>query len=205
MKAIALNLPQSTNDSEWFAETEIATPIPEYRDLLVRVKAISVNPVDYKVRGSSQLQQQSSKILGWDVAGIVEAVGNEVTLFKTGDEVYYAGSFIRAGNNSEYHVVDERIVGKKPASLSYAEAAALPLTTITAWEAMMFTKSMYETEDMQSQHDLLNQVAILIDQGILKTSITENLGILNIANLAKAHRLLESGTAIGKVVLSGME
>ena len=339
MKAIALNFSQSINSSEWFTETEVETPIPSPRDLLVRVKAISVNPVDYKVRASPQMQHPS-KILGWDSSEIVEAVGKEVTLFKPGDEVYYAGSFTRAGNNSEYHVVDERIVGKKPTSLSFEQAAALPLTTITAWEAlferlgiepqktphnqsstlliigraggvgsiaiqlakqvaglrtiatasrpetiewckkmgadltidhhqpfkseleaiginnvdyilclndtdkrlqnmvdaikpqgkicsivgtdrpfdlnpffsksitfvweMMFTKSMYETADMQSQHDLLNQVATLIDQGILKTTIAENLGVLNIASLVKAHKLLESGMAFGKVVLSGM-
>lgn len=339
MKAIILNHTQSTHSSEWFSETEIPTPTPEPRDLLVRVKALSVNPVDYKVRTSPQ-RQHPSRILGWDASGIVEAVGQDVTLFNVGDEVYYAGSVIRAGNNSEYHVVDERIVGKKPTSLTFEQAAAMPLTTITAWEAlferlgiepqktpvnqsktvliiggaggvgsiaiqlakqvagmsviatasrpetmewckkmgadytinhhqpflselaaigiktvdyilclnnttqhlpnmvdvikpqgkicsivstqqpfdlnpffsksitfvweMMFTKSRYETDDMQSQHDLLNQVAILIDQGILKTTITENLGVLNPVNLAKAHQLLESGTAIGKVVLSGM-
>jgi zinc-binding alcohol dehydrogenase family protein len=340
MKAIILNSSQSINSSEWFAETEMANPIPEPRDLLIRVQGISVNPVDYKVRASPQMQHPS-QILGWDAAGIVEAVGKEVTLFKPGDEVYYAGSFTRPGNNSEYHVVDERIVGKKPTSLSFAEAAALPLTTITAWEAlferlgiepektsynqsntvliiggaggvgsiaiqlakqvagmrviatasrpetiewckkmgadltinhhqpfkselaaidinnvdyilclndteqhlqnmadvikpqgkicsivstdhpfdlnvffsksitfvweMIFTKSMYETDDMQSQHNLLNQVAMLIDQGILKTKITENIGDLNITTLAKAHSLLESGRAIGKIVLSSFK
>jgi zinc-binding alcohol dehydrogenase family protein len=339
MKAIALNPTQSTHFSEWFSETEIPTPVPEPRDLLVRVKALSVNPIDYKVRTSPQ-RQHPSRILGWDASGTVEAVGQDVTLFNVGDEVYYAGSVIRAGNNSEYHVVDERIVGKKPTSLTFEQAAAMPLTTITAWEAlferlgiepqktpvnqsrtvliiggaggvgsiaiqlakqvagmrvvatasraetmewckkmgadftinhhrpflselatidiktvdyilclnntaqhlpnmvdvikpqgkicsivstqqpfdlnpffsksitfiweMMFTKSMYETDDMQSQHDLLNRVATLIDQGILKSTLTETLGVLNPLNLAKAHQLLESGTAIGKLVLSGM-
>lgn len=340
MKAIALHQSQGTDSLEWFIEKEVEKPIPLPKDLLVSVKAISVNPIDYKVRSSPQ-RQHPSRILGWDAAGIVEAVGKEVTLFKVGDEVYYAGSVIRAGCNSEFHLVDERIVGKKPTSLSFEQAAALPLTTITAWEALferlgiepqrtdhnqsstvliiagaggvgsiaiqlakqvaglqviatasrpesiawcktmgadrtinhhlsfkseleaigigsvdyilclndtdrhlqnmidaikpqgkicsivstkqpfdlnplfsksvtfvwelMFTKSMYETDDMQSQHDLLNRVATLIDQGILKTTIAENLGILNIENLAKAHRFMESGKAIGKVVLSGME
>ncbi|WP_016948737.1 alcohol dehydrogenase catalytic domain-containing protein [Anabaena sp. PCC 7108] len=109
MKAIILNSSQSINSSEWFAETEMATSIPEPRDLLIRVQGISVNPVDYKVRASPQMQHPS-QILGLDAAGIVEAVGKKVTLFKPGDEVYYAGSFTRPGNNSEYHVVDERIV-----------------------------------------------------------------------------------------------
>ena len=340
MKAIILNSSQSNDVNPLFMETEIEIPTPEPRDLLVRVKAISVNPIDYKVRSSPQ-RQHPSGILGWDAAGIVEAVGAEVTLFKVGDEVYYAGSVIRAGCNSEYHLVDERIVGKKPTSLSFAEAAALPLTTITAWEAlferlgiepektpenrsstvliiggaggvgsiaiqlakqiarmrviatasrsesiawckqmgadetinhhqpfksalaaidikhvdyilclndtaqhlpnmadvikpqgkicsivstnspfdlnpffsksitfvweMMFTKSMFETDDMQSQHDLLDRVAALIDRGILKTTIAENLGILNSTNLKTAHKLLESGKAIGKIVLDGIE
>jgi NADPH:quinone reductase len=340
MKAITLNSSQSNDINPFFTETEIGNLTPESRDLLVRVKAISVNPIDYKVRSSPQ-RQHPSGILGWDAAGIVEAVGAEVTRFKVGDEVYYAGSVIRAGCNSEYHLVDERIVGKKPTSLSFAEAAALPLTTITAWEAlferlgiepekthqnrsstvliiggaggvgsiaiqlakqvaglrviatasraesiewcnkmgadetinhhqpfksalaaidinhvdyilclndtaqhlpnmaevikpqgkicsivstnspfdlnpffsksitfvweMMFTKSMFETDDIQSQHDLLNQVATLIDRGILKTTITKNLGILNSTNLETAHKLLESGKSIGKIVLDGIE
>lgn len=340
MKAIILNSSRSNDTDALFTETEIEIPSPEPRDVLIRVQAISVNPIDYKVRSSPQRQHQS-RILGWDAAGIVEAVGKEVTLFKVGDEVYYAGSVIRAGCNSEYHTVDERIVGKKPTSLSFAEAAALPLTTITAWEALferlgiepektlenrsstvliiggaggvgsiaiqlakqvaglrviatasraesiawckqmgadytinhhqpfkselaaidinhvdyilclndtaqhlpnmvdvikpqgkicsivstnspldlnpffaksitfvwelMFTKSRFETDDMQSQHDLLNQVSTLIDRGILKTTITENLGGLNSTHLETAHKLLESGKAIGKIVLDGIE
>jgi zinc-binding alcohol dehydrogenase family protein len=340
MKAIILNSDRSNDANPLFMETEIEIPTPEPRDLLVRVKAISVNPIDYKVRSSPQ-RQHPSRILGWDAAGIVEAIGAEVTLFKVGDEVYYAGNVIRAGCNSEYHTVDERIVGKKPTSLSFAEAAALPLTTITAWEALferlgiepektpenrastvliiggaggvgsiaiqlakqvaglrviatasrsesivwcqkmgadetidrhqpfklalaaidinhvdyifclndtaqhlpnmvdvikpqgkicsivstnspfdlnpffaksitfvwelMFTKSSFETDDMQSQHDLLDRVAILIDRGIVKTTITENLGVLNSTNLETAHKLLESGKAIGKIVLDGIE
>jgi zinc-binding alcohol dehydrogenase family protein len=114
-----------------FAEIELPKPAPSGHDLLVRVEAISVNPVDYKQRK----QATSSKVLGWDASGIVEAVGPEVSLFKPGDQVYYAGDVTRAGCNSEFHLVDERIVGRKPSSLGFAEAAALPLTSITAWEA----------------------------------------------------------------------
>ena len=114
-----------------FAELDLPTPAPEGRDLLVKVAAVSVNPVDYKQRK----QATGSRILGWDAAGIVEAVGAEVTLFKPGDQVYYAGDVTRPGCNSEFHLVDERIVGRKPSSLGFAEAAALPLTSITAWEA----------------------------------------------------------------------
>ncbi|MBD3883994.1 zinc-binding alcohol dehydrogenase family protein [Phormidium tenue FACHB-886] len=338
MKAIAVYQAQPTTDPNCFTEVTIDNPQLQPRDLLVRVKAISVNPVDYKVRSSIQEKQATPRILGWDAAGIVEQVGSAVTLFQPGDEVYYAGSIIRPGSNSEYQAVDERIVGRKPASLSFEQAAALPLTTITAWEALferlaiepktasgrsvlmiggaggvgsiaiqlakriagltviatasrpetidwclklgadrtlnhresvkaelrkigipevdyilcfnntdqyfpdmadvikpqgkicsiveakhpldmnllknksasfvwefMFTKAMYETENMQSQHDLLNQAADLVDQQVLQTTMTEHLGSLNPASLAEAHARLESGKTIGKLVLSGIE
>lgn len=340
MKAIAVYHYQPTTDSNCFSLIDIEKPQLGAKDLLVRVKAISVNPVDYKVKSSITEKQTTPRILGWDTAGIVEQVGELVTLFKPGDEVYYAGSITSQGSNSEYHAVDERIVGYKPSSLTFEEAAALPLTTITAWEALfeqlgiksqktannhnksiliiggaggvgsiaiqlakqvarlrviatasrletvnwckkmganfcinhyekftqefqkiaiaevdyilccndteqhwqnmadvikpqgkicsivetegplnmnliqsksvtfawefMFTKSMYETEDMQSQHELLNQVAGLIDQKVLQTTITQHLGFLSVTNLAKAHAKLETGKTIGKLVLSGI-
>ena len=100
------------------------------------MKAISANPVDYKVRKRAAPPEGETKILGYDAAGIVDAVGPEVTLFKPGDEVFYAGSIQRQGTNSEFHLVDERIVGRKPKTLSFAQAAALPLTSITAWELL---------------------------------------------------------------------
>jgi zinc-binding alcohol dehydrogenase family protein len=340
MKAIATYEYRETSDLDCFTEIDIEIPQPSSRDLLVRVKAISVNPVDYKVRSSIKEKQTTPRILGWDAAGIVEAVGNEVSLFKPGDQVYYAGSITRPGSNSEYQLVDERIVGKKPINLTFEAAAALPLTTITAWEALferlgiepqktsknqtskvliiggaggvgsiaiqlakqvvglvviatasrpetidwckkmgadytinhhqsfkteletlgikevdyilcfndteqhlqnmadvikpqgkicsivetkqplnmnvlqwksvtfvwefMYTKPVYETEDIQSQHDLLNQVGELVTQGIIQTTMTKNLGSLNTVNLAKAHTELESGRTIGKLVLSGI-
>jgi NADPH2:quinone reductase len=114
-----------------FAELDLPKPSPSGRDLLVKVEAISVNPVDYKQRK----QATTSRILGWDAAGTVEATGKEVTLFKPGDTVYYAGDVTRPGCNSEFHLVDERIVGRKPKTLDFAQAAAMPLTSITAWEA----------------------------------------------------------------------
>jgi NADPH:quinone reductase len=114
-----------------FAEIEQPKPTPSGHDLLVRVEAISVNPVDYKQRK----QATASKVLGWDAAGVVEGVGPDVTLFRPGDAVYYAGDVTRAGCNSEFHLVDERIVGRKPKNLDFAQAAAMPLTSITAWEA----------------------------------------------------------------------
>jgi NADPH:quinone reductase len=339
MKAIAVYQHHPTDHPDCFAEVEIPKPETGAKDLLVKVKAVSVNPVDYKVRTSIKDKQGKPRILGWDAAGIVEQVGDQVSFFKPGDEVYYAGSITRPGSNSEYQLVDERIVGRKPTHLSFLESAALPLTAITAWEALferlgiapqatsknhtvliiggaggvgsiaiqlakqvaglqviatasrlesiawckkmgadftidyrtslktgletigikeveyilccndidqhwlnmtkvikpqgkmctivgsnhpldtnliknksvtfawefMFTKSMYETEDMQSQRDLLNTVADLADRGILKTTMTDCLGSLNSANLAKVHALLESGTAIGKIVLSEIE
>ncbi len=136
MKAIAVDPTRPTHTPECFAEIAIEQPTLGARDLLVRVQAISVNPVDYKVRSSIQEKPSVPQILGWDAAGVVEQVGPQVSLFKPGDEVYYAGSITRAGSNSELHAVDERIVGRKPARLSFEQAAALPLTTITAWEAM---------------------------------------------------------------------
>lgn len=136
MKAIALYRYLSIEDPESLVEVEIEKPTPIGKDLLVKVKAISVNPVDVKIRAPKNQVEETPRILGWDVAGIVELVGPECTLFKPGYEVYYAGSITRPGGNSEFHLVDERIVGKKPNSLDFAEAAALPLTTITAWEAL---------------------------------------------------------------------
>lgn len=338
MKAIAVYQHLPTDDPNCFAAIDLAQPQPEGRDLLVKIRAVAVNPVDYKVRSTIKERQTEPRILGWDAAGIVEQVGSNVSLFQVGDEVYYAGSMVRPGCNSEYQLVDERLVGKKPGSLTFAEAAALPLTTITAWEALferlaiepeptsvnqnsklliingaggvgsiaiqlakllaglqviatasrqeteawcrklgadciinhhqeftpqlealnipavdyilclnntdlhwqnmakaiapqgkicsivgnkepldlgllknksvtfawefMFTKSMYQTQDMQSQHELLNRVADLCNRNLIKTTLKEHLGTLNPANLAQAHAKLESGKTIGKLVLS---
>ncbi|MFI5906127.1 zinc-binding alcohol dehydrogenase family protein [Dactylosporangium sp. NPDC051541] len=116
-------------------DLELPAPAPGPRDLLVRVAAVSVNPVDVKVRAGGDPGAEP-RVLGFDAAGIVEAVGAEVTLFAPGDEVYYAGTIDRPGTNQQLHLVDERIAGRKPVSLSFAEAAALPLTTITAWETL---------------------------------------------------------------------
>jgi len=118
--------------SHTFAEIELPKPSPAGHDLLVKVEAVSVNPVDYKQR---KLASPAPRVLGWDAAGTVEAIGPQVSLFKSGDAVYYAGDVTRAGCNSEFHLVDERIVGRKPKSLDFAQAAAIPLTAITAWEA----------------------------------------------------------------------
>ena len=135
MKAIAYEQPGlPINDPRALFDTDLPVPQPGARDLRVQVKAIAVNPVDTKVRAGGETN--GPRVLGWDVAGVVETVGPEVTLFKPGDEVFYAGSIIRPGCYSEFHLVDERIVGRKPASLGFADSAALPLTSITAWELL---------------------------------------------------------------------
>lgn len=336
MKAIAYYASLPINDPNALQDIELPAPVAGPRDLLVEVKAISVNPVDTKVRQNVAPENGAAKVLGWDVAGVVKAVGSEVTLFKAGDKVFYAGSLVRPGGNSELHTVDERIVGHMPQSLGFAEAAALPLTAITAWELLferlqvregkqdegqsllivgaaggvgsiltqlasqltalkvigtasrpetqawtkalgadlvidhsqplsealkaagqpqvthvasltqtdhhldqlvealqpqgklaliddpkvldvsklkrkslslhwefMYTRSMFETPDMIEQHNLLNRVAELIDAGTLKTTVGEHFGVINAANLRRAHALLESGKAKGKIVLEG--
>ncbi|WP_434649045.1 zinc-binding alcohol dehydrogenase family protein [Pseudomonas sp. D1-2] len=336
MKAIAYYQSLPISDPRALQDVELPEPVAGPRDLLVEVKAISVNPVDTKVRQNVQPEGGAGKVLGWDVAGVVKAVGSEVTLFKAGDKVFYAGSIARAGGNSEMHVVDERIVGHMPKTLGFAEAAALPLTAITAWELLfdrlqikegqddqgqtllivgaaggvgsiltqlasqltglkvigtasrpqtvdwvrdlgadlvvdhsqplsevlkqagqaqvthvasltqtdqhldqlvealapqgklaliddpksldvtklkrkslslhwefMYTRSLFETADMLEQHKLLNRVAGLIDAGTLKTTVGEHFGVINAENLRRAHALLESGKAKGKIVLEG--
>ncbi len=329
MKAIALI------DSR-LQDIDLPAPQATGRDLLVRVAAISVNPVDHKVRHGSA-GDPSPRVLGWDAAGVVTAVGPEVSLFKVGDEVFYAGSVVRPGANSELHLVDERIVGRKPGTLDFAQAAALPLTSITAWEALfarlgvsrqggdegtsilivggaggvgsvaiqlakqlakltvvatasrpesaewcrrlgadhiidhngdmpaqlkalgldgvdfilclnefdkhfaamaeaiapqgkicsilgneaplllgplfaksatlvfelMFTRSTFQSADMIEQHRLLNEVAGLIDEGVLQSTVGESFGAINAANISRAHAALEGRRTIGKIVLAG--
>lgn len=136
MKAVGYKKSLPIEDPEALIDFEAAKPEPRGHDIRVAVKAISANPVDYKVRKRAAPPAGETKILGYDAAEIVDAVGPEVTLFKPGDEVFYAGSILRQGTNSELHLVDERIVGRKPKSLSFAHAAALPLTSITAWELL---------------------------------------------------------------------
>ena len=136
MKAVGYKKSLPVDAADALIDFETAKPEPRGRDIRVAVKAISANPVDYKVRKRAAPPEGETKILGYDAAGMVDAVGPEVTLFKPGDEVFYAGSIQRQGTNSEFHLVDERIVGNKPKTLSFAQAAALPLTSITAWELL---------------------------------------------------------------------
>ena len=139
MKAIGYKTPGPINREDALQDITLDMPVAEGRDLLVKINAVSVNPVDYKLRLRVPPEGTEWKVLGYDAAGLVESVGPDVQNFKPGDTVFYAGSIARPGTNSEYHLVDERIVGRKPANLSDAEAAALPLTSITAWE-MLFDR-----------------------------------------------------------------
>jgi zinc-binding alcohol dehydrogenase family protein len=336
MRAIGYRNAGAITAADALIEEKLPSPVPGPRDLRVAVKAVSVNPADVKLRAGVQPLEGELRVLGFDAVGVVDAVGAEVALFKPGDEVFYAGAIDRPGSNSELHLVDERLVGRKPVTLSFTQAAALPLTSITAWELLferlrvpygvkhqegtlliingaggvgsiltqiarrltgltivatasraetiawckemgahhvinhhepfesqlqtlgiggveyiagltatgkhltditrviapqgslaliddpdvlditglkrksvsvhwelMFTRSLYKTPDMISQHRLLNEVADLVDAGLLRSTLTNTLGELSVATLRQAHALVESGKAIGKTVLEG--
>lgn len=335
MKAIGYKAASPVLNESSLEVVNLPTPIATGHDLLIEVNAVSVNPVDTKVR-SSAAPKGDFKILGWDGVGIVKAVGDKVSLFSVGDRVYYAGDLVRDGSNAEYQLVDERIVGHAPKSLTDAQAAALPLTAITAWEMLfdrlgvsqgeqelgksiliigaaggvgsiltqlakqltsltvvgtasrqqsaqwltelgvdhvidhsksmseqltalplnefdyvvsltnsgdhleevikmikpqgkyaliddpkefnimalkqksislhwefMFTRSMFQTDDMNAQHKLLNQLATLVDKGVIKSTLGQHLGKISPENLIQAHQILESQTSRGKIVLEG--
>ncbi len=329
MKAVSYVINNHDDFKNSLVDIEKAKPTLKERDVLVKVQAISVNPVDTKVRKNSS--EANNRILGWDAVGEIIEVGSKVTSFKVGDSVWYAGDLTRDGSNAEFQAVDERIISLKPITVSNAEAAALPLTAITAWEMLfdrfqisetevgsiliiggaggvgsiaiqllkaktnltviatasreetkswveslgadhvidhskdlnaqietlgiekpkyvfstnhtetyikqivsliapqgklgliddpqtfdimpfktksisihwelMFTRSMYETDDIEKQGDLLQQVAQLVDQQKIRSTLNQNLGKINAANLEKAHKLLESGKSKGKIVL----
>jgi NADPH2:quinone reductase len=336
MKIISFQKPLPLSDPSSFLDLTGDQPRPGKRDLLVEVRAISVNPVDAKIRagGGPGRPEGRLQILGWDAAGVVKEIGADVKSFKPGDEVYYAGALDRPGSYAEFQCVDERLVGRKPGTLDFAAAAALPLTTITAWEMLfdrlriagsdqgtllvlggaggvgssaiqlarqltqltviatasrpesqnwcrqlgahhvidhsqplapqvkalvtdgvnytlaltrtedhfdqliaamapqsalalienparpleltmlkpksislhwefMFTRSLYQTADMDEQGRILQEVAKLVDLGRFRTTMQTHLGRINAANLKQAHHTLESGRTIGKIVLEG--
>ena len=336
MRAVGYRKSLPITDAEALIDLDLPQPEPGPHDLLVKVEAISVNPVDTKVRRRAEPEAGGAKILGWDAAGTVLAIGPEVTEFAVGEAVFYAGDISRAGTNAEYHCVDSRIVGRKPRSLDWAQAAALPLTAITAWETLfdrldvakpvrgappallivggaggvgsiaiqlarqltdltviatasrpetaqwcrdlgadhvvdhakplstevaalgigapglvfsttntdlhlseivaliapqgrlaliddpasldvsllkhkslslhwelMFTRSMFGTADIAEQGRLLNEVSRLVDDGRLRTTLGEHYGRIDARNLRRAHELIESGRAKGKIVLEG--
>jgi zinc-binding alcohol dehydrogenase family protein len=148
MKAIAALAAKETNTTKNLVEVSLPTPVPTHRDVLVKIKAISINPVDTKIRKrhAAQSDDTDPKVLGWDAAGTIVAVGDEVTNFKVGDDVWYAGELTRQGSNAEYQLVDERLVSLKPKSLNFADAAAMPLTILTAWE-MLFDRLQIKQDD----------------------------------------------------------
>ncbi|WP_040642540.1 zinc-binding alcohol dehydrogenase family protein [Psychrobacter aquaticus] len=165
MKAIGYKDNLAIDNEQALQDITLDKPIASGHDILVEVKAISVNPVDYKIRQSRPAPENEYAVIGWDAAGIVTAVGEDVSLFSVGDKVYYAGDLTRSGSNAEYQLVDERIVGRMPASLSFAEAAALPLTTITAWE-MLFERLQVPVSDSASDKngsdESANDVSVLV-------------------------------------------
>ena len=336
MKAVGYRSQGALDRPDALIDVELPRPNAKGHDVLVQVQAISVNPVDTKIRQNRPPVGDAPAILGWDAVGEVVEVGTDTTLFNVGDTVWYAGAIDRSGTNAEYHLVDERIVGRAPTSVSAAEAAALPLTTLTAYEMlfdrlrvkdpvpgaapavviiggsggvgsiaiqllraltdltviatasrpetkewvrelgahhvidhsqpladqvaalgigqpgyvfstnqthmyieqiaeliapqgrfgliddpdglnimpfkgksisthweMMYTRSLFQTPDMTRQHDILNEVAGLLDTGKIRSTATETLGKINAENLKKAHKILESNTARGKLVLEG--
>lgn len=335
MKAIGFKQSLPITAEQSFIEFEAEKPTATGYDILVKIAAISVNPVDFKIRqnAAKDITLDTPKIIGWDAVGTVEAVGEKTSRFKVGDEVYYAGDLTRSGSNAEYQVVDERIVGFKPKHLTIAEAAAIPLTGLTAWESLfdrikinpetdkgktililagaggvgsiaiqiakkvagltviatasrpesadwctalgadfvvnhydlqaelakighqevdyvldfvdlgaywetavevtkpqghivsitgsskplnlnllknksisfslefMYTRSMFTTEDIARQHEILNEISRLLDDGTLKTTLTTTLKGFTVEQLKKAHQMQESGKTIGKTVI----
>lgn len=168
MKAVGL-----TKKSTSFVDLEITQPVPENHDLLVQIKAISINPVDTKQREATKLKEEEVKILGWDAVGEVVDTGSKVSLFKTGQEVYFAGDVTRPGSYAEFTLIDERLVGLKPQKLSLEEAAAMPLTTITAWEALV--ERLGITEDDNGKSILIINGAGGV--GSIATQLAANMGL----------------------------
>lgn len=168
MKAVGL-----TKESTSFVDLEIAQPVPENHDLLVQIKAISINPVDTKQREATKLKEEEVKILGWDAVGEVVDTGSKVNLFKTGQEVYFAGDVTRPGSYAEFTLIDERLVGLKPKKLSLEEAAAMPLTTITAWEALVERLGITEDDNGKSILIINGSGGV----GSIATQLAANMGL----------------------------
>jgi NADPH2:quinone reductase len=183
MKAVALTRYLPIDDPESLIDVELPKPVAQGRDILVRVEAISVNPVDTKIRSPKPQVEAQPKVLGYDAAGVVEAVGADVTLFKPGDAVYYAGDVTRAGSNAQYQLVDERIVGHKPRTLDFAQAAVLPLTAITAWE-LLFQRMRFDPDGAHRGTSLL-VVAGAGGVGSILLQLARRAGFVTIATASR--------------------
>ncbi len=223
MKAIGARQFFPTDDPECLVEFTAEMPVAGAKDLLVRVLAVAVNPVDTKVRKLlGETRQEPPRVLGFDAAGIVAAVGDEVVGFSVGDEVYYAGDVTRPGSNAEFQTVDARLVAKKPATWTFEEAAAvgtlgLIVETVNplhignpfrlksprvVWEYMM-TRSRFQTADMHRQGEILAEISRRCDAGNFPRIATRVFGKISAENLIEAHAAMENGSAHGKWVLSG--
>lgn len=157
MRAIGYRQPGPIDRPDALIDLNMPRPVPTGRDVLVRVKAVSVNPLDTKIRASAgPFPTRNERVLGWDAAGVVAALGPETSFFNVGDRVFYAGDLQRDGSNAEFQLVDERVVGNKPQSLGWSEAAALPLTAITAWETLFDRLRVHD-----SPHDGPGSILIL--------------------------------------------
>ena len=182
MKAVGFYQNHPIDHPEALLDLEVPTPELREHDLLVAVKAVSVNPVDTKVRRGGSIPEGAPRIAGWDAAGVVQAVGPRVTRFKPGDRVWYAGDITRPGSNSEHQAVDERIVGPMPATLGFAEAASLPLTTITAWE-LLFDRLQVLAAD-PTEHNVLLVTGAAGGVGSILTQLARQLTGLTVVGTA---------------------
>lgn len=183
MKAVALTRYLPISDPQSLLDVELPKPEPGPHDLLVRVEAVSVNPVDTKLRAPKAQVESQPKVLGYDAAGVVEAVGGDVARFKAGDAVWYAGDVTRPGSNAQFQLVDERIVGRKPANLDFAQAAALPLTTLTAWE-LLFERIGLDAEGGDRGKSLL-VVAGAGGVGSIALQLAHRAGLVAIATASR--------------------
>jgi NADPH:quinone reductase len=187
MKAVAFTKYLPITHPESFLDVDLPMPTPTGRDVLVAVQAVAVNPVDTKVRAPKDKVEATPRVIGWDASGTVDAVGPEVTLFKVGDPVYYAGDLTRSGSYAQYQLVDERIVGHKPANLSHAEAAALPLTTITAYEAF-FDRLNIDRDGANSGESILI-IGASGGVGSIGIQLAKRAGLIVIATASRAETI----------------
>jgi zinc-binding alcohol dehydrogenase family protein len=186
MKAVALTHYLPIDDPQSLLDLDLPQPpAPGGFDLLVRVEAVSVNPVDTKVRAPKPQVEAQPKVLGYDAAGVVEAVGADVAGFAPGDEVYYAGDITRAGSNAQYQLVDARIVARKPATLDFAQAAALPLTTLTAWE-LLFQRMPFDFDDERNRGRRLLIIGGAGGVGSIAIQLARHAGFEVIATASRA-------------------